>query len=132
MWLLELRSTCFCNQLMVLRKYTMVSYFICEIFQNLIFHSLYQDVPKVFFPIFYTENLVTIQDKYVFPLKIFRSTPAIFSGTAVFLIVLGSACILYVCLSLSKKSSAKKVKNTTLLENGLKSSQIAETEPLKV
>lgn len=89
-------------------------------------YRLYRNVPKVFFPIFYTENLVTVRDQDAFLLRIFRSVPAVFSGMAVFMIVLGSVFVLYVCFR-----TKQKTKNTTKLENGvLHSSRIAEAEPL--
>lgn len=83
---------------------------------------MYQDVPKVVFPIFYTENRHVIEDDLALYLRIFRASPAIFTGVAALMIVLGSVCVLYVCVR-----SRTKTKSTT---NG-DVSRAPEVEPLK-
>lgn len=70
---------------------------------------------------------MTVEDRYAFSLKVLRSVPAIFSSVAVFIIVLGSASILYVCVVSKKRQKTKKKRQ----ENGINSSHIPEAEPLK-
>lgn len=71
---------------------------------------------------------MSIPDQFVFSLKVFRSVPAIFSGVAVFMIVLGSICIVYTCIASKKMRKIDETKK----RNGVHSSQVPEAEPLKV
>jgi len=80
-------------------------------------YAIFENVPKVMFPIFWTENVVPIYDDYASSIRLILMLPHINKTVSMYLIILGAFCIGYVilfliCLSNEKPKKHKSEKET--------------------